>query len=181
MTLATFLSRFPGIRPAGPMQWAAPCPAHADTTPSLAVGVGAEGRRLLHCHAGCSLPAVLAAAGLTHDDLFPRGRLRAVPAPGATASPEEGERPRPDLSVRLVSRYGPWRAIWEAAWLIGQERRVADAARAAADGMPDPESESAWALRALAAELDRAAEQAEAEQDAELRRMHDRKKKGLLP
>ena len=50
--------------------WIGRCPAHDDRRPSLSVGLGGDGRILLHCHAGCPLDAVLAAAGLTVADLF---------------------------------------------------------------------------------------------------------------
>jgi len=39
------------------------CPAHDDRRASLSLGLGADGQVLLHCHAGCSLGTVLAAAG----------------------------------------------------------------------------------------------------------------------
>jgi putative DNA primase/helicase len=58
--------------------WVAPCPAHDDRRASLSIGVGDDGRVLLHCHAGCATEAVLAAAGLTYADLAgeaqPNGR-----------------------------------------------------------------------------------------------------------
>lgn len=45
------------------------CPAHPDKQASLTVS---KGKRctLLHCHAGCSLENILAAAGLEKKDLF---------------------------------------------------------------------------------------------------------------
>jgi hypothetical protein len=51
--------------------WKARCPAHEDRIASLSLGQGRDGRWLLHCHAGCSLEAILAAAQLTAADLFP--------------------------------------------------------------------------------------------------------------
>src|SRR5262249_51023915 len=50
--------------------WQATCPAHEDRSPSLAVGVGRDGRVLLHCHAGCELDVILAALSLKTADLF---------------------------------------------------------------------------------------------------------------
>jgi putative DNA primase/helicase len=47
------------------------CPAHDDSSPSLSVGEGADGKVLLKCHAGCSLDAILSAANLDHADLSP--------------------------------------------------------------------------------------------------------------
>ncbi len=46
------------------------CPSHEDRNPSLSVAVGADGRVLLRCHAGCSTAQIAAALGLTLPDLF---------------------------------------------------------------------------------------------------------------
>lgn len=51
----------------------AKCPAHPDTTASLSVGRGDDGRTLLKCFTGCATEAVVTAAGLTMADLFPDG------------------------------------------------------------------------------------------------------------
>ncbi len=50
--------------------WSACCPAHEDRNPSLSIGVGDDGRVLVHCHAGCATRAVLEALGLRECDLF---------------------------------------------------------------------------------------------------------------
>jgi hypothetical protein len=47
------------------------CPAHDDSTPSLSVSEGSDGKVLIVCHRGCSLEAILSATGLDHADLFP--------------------------------------------------------------------------------------------------------------
>lgn len=47
------------------------CPSHKDRSPSLVIGIGDDGRVLLHCHAGCSTEAVVEALGLEQRDLFP--------------------------------------------------------------------------------------------------------------
>ena len=39
----------------------APCPAHDDKNPSLAISDGDDGKVLFHCHAGCSQESVLTA------------------------------------------------------------------------------------------------------------------------
>jgi hypothetical protein len=67
------LAKLPGAKRSG-RGWAAPCPAHDDTHPSLAIDIGRDGRVLLRCHAGCSLEAILDALGLTARDLFPPDR-----------------------------------------------------------------------------------------------------------
>jgi putative DNA primase/helicase len=51
--------------------WSALCPAHEDHNPSLSVGVGDDGRILIHCQRGCTFATVLAAMKLTTRDLFP--------------------------------------------------------------------------------------------------------------
>jgi hypothetical protein len=50
--------------------WQCCCPAHEDKNASLSVGEGADGRILLHCHAGCSTDSICAALGLKVSDLF---------------------------------------------------------------------------------------------------------------
>src|SRR6516225_4540761 len=53
--------------------WIAKCPAHEDREPSLSISEK-DGVVLLHCHAGCSQEAVLAALeqlGIPKRDLFP--------------------------------------------------------------------------------------------------------------
>jgi hypothetical protein len=58
------------VRPTGKSRYMARCPAHADKSPSLAISEGDDGRILIHCFAGCNAPDVLAAMGLTINDLF---------------------------------------------------------------------------------------------------------------
>src|SRR5262245_37350274 len=48
------------------------CPGHDDRRESLSVGLGADGRVLLKCHAGCGFKAVLGAAKMKPSDLFER-------------------------------------------------------------------------------------------------------------
>lgn len=46
------------------------CPAHSDSSPSLSLSRGEDGRALVHCHAGCETRDVLAAVGMKMRDLF---------------------------------------------------------------------------------------------------------------
>jgi P4 family phage/plasmid primase-like protien len=51
--------------------WTAKCPAHDDDNASLSISEGANGRTLLHCHAGCVPEAICAALKIHTADLFP--------------------------------------------------------------------------------------------------------------
>ncbi len=64
------LSRLASVRKCGD-GYEARCPAHDDQHASLSLALGADGRLLLHCHAGCSPGAVCKAMGLRLGDLFP--------------------------------------------------------------------------------------------------------------
>lgn len=74
------LQHFPDAKRSG-SGWAARCPAHEDHNPSLSISEGDDGRVLLHCHAGCSVEAVLSAIGLKASDLFSAGERPIRPAP----------------------------------------------------------------------------------------------------
>ena len=64
------LERLPDAKRCGE-GWLARCPAHDDQHPSLSIDEGADGRALIHCHAGCTPEKIVAAAGLTLADLMP--------------------------------------------------------------------------------------------------------------
>lgn len=57
--------------------WQARCPAHEDKTPSLSITESADGKVLFHCHAGCQITEIMAAVGLTYNDIFLPDPLRA--------------------------------------------------------------------------------------------------------
>lgn len=81
-----FLSRLRGARRTGPNQWESMCPAHNDTRPSLSIGVGDDGRVLIHCHAGCHMIQVTRALGVTLGSLFPGGT---IPSPRSSRNRAE--------------------------------------------------------------------------------------------
>jgi hypothetical protein len=68
---AEAIANFFGARRIGRGRWMAKCPAHRDRSPSLSIAEGYEGRVLLKCWAGCTLPDLLEAVGLRIRDLFP--------------------------------------------------------------------------------------------------------------
>jgi len=72
------LSRLEKVRKAG-AGYTARCPAHQDRTASLSVGVGADGKVLVKCFAGCSIGNVLVEIGMAVADLFPRRLVDASP------------------------------------------------------------------------------------------------------
>jgi len=79
------LDRLQGVHPSG-KQWKAPCPAHADKNPSLAIAAG-DKKVLLKCFAGCTEESICSALGINPADLFyvPNGAWhKAVPRIVAT-------------------------------------------------------------------------------------------------
>jgi putative DNA primase/helicase len=71
------------LKAAGHQQWTAQCPAHEDKVNSLSIGLGTDGRVLLHCHAGCSPGAVLDALHMNVSDLFPETTAKSKTDPMA--------------------------------------------------------------------------------------------------
>lgn len=70
MNVTDILQRLENVRNTG-AEHKAKCPAHRDSSPSLSVREGTDGRVLLYCHAGCTTEAVVEALGLRMTDLMP--------------------------------------------------------------------------------------------------------------
>lgn len=70
MTTEDFVGLLDGVTRNG-AGWTARCPAHDDHNPSLSVSVGADGRTLIKCHAGCASEDICNAVGRKPADLFP--------------------------------------------------------------------------------------------------------------
>lgn len=66
------LRQLPGFRACGANQYEARCPGHDDRRASLSIGL-ADGKILLHCHAGCEVDRILQLLGLSTRDLFVSG------------------------------------------------------------------------------------------------------------
>lgn len=82
------LSRLDKVKRTGHGTYQARCPAHDDRGPSLSIRELDDGRILLHCHAECETFDVLAAIGMTFEDLFPpreiqHGKRERRPFPAA--------------------------------------------------------------------------------------------------
>jgi hypothetical protein len=126
------LSHLAGVRKTGG-GWQARCPAHEDRQASLSISTGDDGRLLLHCHAGCTVEAVVGKLGLTMRDLMPSGNGSGKHA--GSSKPEivatyDYRDEQGDLLYQVV-RYDPkdFRQRkpkpgggWE--WKIGNVRRV---------------------------------------------------------
>jgi len=64
ITVDDILPRLLGVRRTR-SGWVARCPAHDDQHQSLSIGIGATGKVLLKCHAGCSFQEILGALGIS--------------------------------------------------------------------------------------------------------------------
>ena len=69
MNTDKLLSKLDKVRPHGNRAWMACCPAHPDKNPSMRIADKGD-RILIHCYAGCCPRSILAALGMTYDDLF---------------------------------------------------------------------------------------------------------------
>ena len=77
MSIDDFLAQLQGVTDDGKGGWMACCPAHDDHNPSMHVNVGADGRILVKCYAGCTTDDICAALGLKVKDLMPERPGRA--------------------------------------------------------------------------------------------------------
>lgn len=172
MTLDVFLEAFQSVRAVG-RHWTAACPAHDDRSRNtLHLSLGAGGRRLLICRAGCQVVDVLGAVGLRLADLF-------TDAPSAA-----GERRRTDRAAwsldealretlrRARALYAVQAAVYPLSDAIREGTAAVTLARAQVTRL-GPEDAHAWALAAIAAALEREVLALTADQDdllQELRR-----------
>jgi len=114
------LSKLPDAKRKG-KQWTARCPAHDDRRASLSIGVGDDGRVLVHCHAGCTPEAVVAALGLKFADLMPANSEKTGRSTKPRPTPKAG-RPKKenrevyataqDAIAELERRHGPRSRTW---------------------------------------------------------------------
>lgn len=81
MTFEQILERLPD-RKSTSNGWQAKCPAHDDRKASLCIHQEPDGKVLMMCQAGCETKDILAALGLTWNDLFPEKSQSAPSQPG---------------------------------------------------------------------------------------------------
>ena len=65
-----FVNRLKNVRERGDGSWTALCPAHTDKSRSLSVRIGDEAV-VIRCFAGCEIEAIVSAAGMRMQDLYP--------------------------------------------------------------------------------------------------------------
>lgn len=80
MSADILLDRLERVKQTGADRWRARCPAHDGKSQTLSIRETDEGRVLVHCFAGCDVPDVLAAVGLTVSALFEKVTLYNVTA-----------------------------------------------------------------------------------------------------
>ena len=136
MTVHEFLSRFEKVKKTGG-QYLVCCPAHADSTPSLAVREGTDGTILLTDHGGCSVDAILSAMKLEPADLFLTQSLPSQRTVVATYDyrdesgsllfqtvryrPKNFSQRRPDGSGWINNLQGVRRVVYRLPELLGQQ------------------------------------------------------------
>jgi len=76
------------------------CPVHEDTHASLSVSEGDDGRVLIHCHAGCTVEAIMQVLGLPMADLF--DDRDQGPAPRQRRKPTKTDPPKPSRKPDYV-------------------------------------------------------------------------------
>ncbi len=97
--------------------WMARCPAHDDSSPSLAISAGSNGKVLVRCHAGCDQRDVIAA-------LIERGLWDATgKRHGGIARKHRKNlkrEPDPDAKVRTEAALAIWRASQDIAGSLAE-------------------------------------------------------------
>ncbi len=113
---AETIARALGGRRAG-ATWMARCPAHDDSSPSLSISAGTNGKVLVRCHAGCDQRDVIAA-------LMERGLWHATGKNlGGIARKHRknpGREPGPDAKVRTEAALAIWRASHDPAGSLAE-------------------------------------------------------------
>lgn len=98
MSLEQLLAKLPDAKKSG-KGYVTRCPAHEDRRASLSVSAGADGTVLIHCHAGCTPEAIVAAVGMTIRDLFPK-----IDAPPSSPRPSGKSFGTPETAIRALER-----------------------------------------------------------------------------
>ena len=105
MSVDALLSRLKSVRKNGPNSWMALCSSHDDRSRSLKVSHGGDGRTLIHCFAGCEPDNILAAVGMSIEDMFDDPLYhKAKPIKGTKVYPREVlQALRTELMIMILS------------------------------------------------------------------------------
>lgn len=115
MTAETVAKALGGYRAGA--TWMARCPAHDDSSPSLAISAGKNGKVLVRCHAGCDQRDVIAAlserglwdaTGKRHGGIARKHRKNTSPEPD------------PDAEARTEAALAIWRASQDIAGSLAE-------------------------------------------------------------
>src|ERR1035437_1149540 len=121
---ASDLAQILEARRTGAGKWQARCPAHSERSPRLNLGEAKDGRILLHCFAGCTLPEILAALGLCVCDLFegpPPAQEQAIALMAAREARERAVQAEREARRSAWDRVRRWESIVE---MIGAKLAV---------------------------------------------------------
>lgn len=99
MHVHDILDKLEKVRQVKPDQWVACCPAHDDSSPSLAIRDAGD-KILTRCYAGCTFPEIHEAMGLTARDFFADSKTPKSGIPGVSRRQIYKE-----LAVELLTAY----------------------------------------------------------------------------
>lgn len=105
MSIDEFLGKLEGVTSDGKGGWMVCCPAHDDHNPSMHVNVGADGRILVKCYAGCKTEDIVAALGLKVRDLMPEKAGRRGKGKAKAKAAKEPAAVTPEAIVKPLAEY----------------------------------------------------------------------------
>ena len=108
--LEKVLAALPEARRSGD-NYSAHCPCHEDRNASLSIGVGDDGRVLIHDHAGCETEAIVSKLGLSMADLMPSSNGHAI-SNGKPKGSKKTYATAAEAIAVLESKRGPAAAKW---------------------------------------------------------------------
>jgi hypothetical protein len=126
---ASLLAEMLRARRAGSGRWMAKCPAHDDSSASLSIREGREGRVLMHCFAGCALTTILETVGLRMADLFAGPQPSPEQVRNAARERERREAEHKAMRFERIRLTDHYRHLWRVTDALGAKltRTVDDA------------------------------------------------------
>lgn len=99
MNVHHILDRLEKVRQVKPDAWTACCPAHDDSSPSLAIADKGD-RVLIHCYGGCTFDEIAAALGMETREFFLDSKAPKSVVPGVSMRSLNAA-----LAVELITAY----------------------------------------------------------------------------